>query len=132
MRTEEFVDKVSLADLIYLLNELQDPFEGYSPYIQPNTEENLESISDREGVVWLAESLAREGQGRYRYEDKHILCELNAHYIYTFSTKEELVNHIGREHLIELFDEYKGDGTGIVERTMNKYEQPCEIVGFEL
>ena len=131
MNTNEFADKVSLADLISLLNDLQNPYDSWFPYIQNNTDDNVDEMAVRQGGVWLLES-AQNPHGRFRSSDKYILCDINADYIFTFSTKEELVEHIGRGYLVETLDEYYGDGTGIVERYMDKYEAPCEIVGFEL
>ena len=130
MTTAEFIDKVGLADLIFFLNTIEDPFSQRFDFIGELTDERLEQIAEYESVWWLIDAV-NDCDSRFDSEDEYLLCNEEGHYTFTFSTKEELVEHIGRDNLIELVDENKDDYDEIPPM-MNRYEPPCEINGFEL
>lgn len=104
MKISEFLNAVSTSRLIDALNACADVFEPF-PYIMENDEDNIEDMGARLGTLWVLQGIS--GGGRFREKDAYVICDCQAHLVYTFTTKEELIEHIGQKNLEDLVDEYR-------------------------
>ena len=77
---------------------------GIPPYIQENDEDAHECIFEhlQSDVTRLLKAV---GEGRFRYGDKFIIWDNEMEEIYTFTTNEELFQHISIDVIAECFEQ---------------------------
>ncbi len=128
--------------LVEIVCETADPYWQHFAPIMENTEENLDAVGDYHGTEWI---LRASKNGRWNEDDKYFCYLDDGTEIYSFSTTDELIKHIGEDCIVDTISDCEDDceiigktltecGRKLCENISKEVDgkAPCEIKGFEL
>lgn len=99
----KLIELMDIEEIVRIMNEIVDPFDCEFPYILDNEEEAFAQL-DKYGAHWVARAIAN---GRYDERDKWVIFCSEGCEIYSFSTKEQLINYLSGDisNLAQLFED---------------------------